>query len=192
MEITIDSRILNKVLLVCQKNSTKLDQISRRQDEMEAMMVEQNNKIDQILSKFEVQNNADKKVVKDKGKKTQNEFYQVNICFIINSFCLYYLYFNYLVLTYFILQAAIRKLSYEVFHEHKQITDNELKARLKAKLDGDEYCANQLRKLQDNGVSYDELWDEKLYSAVSVFIYIFYIFSCHIICRLLTSNNLFE
>lgn len=192
MEITIDSRILNKVLLVCQKNSTKLDQISRRQDEMEAMMVEQNNKIDQILSKFEVQNNADKKEVKDKGKKTQNEFYQVNICFIINSFCLYYLYFNYLVLTYFILQAAIRKLSYEVFHEHKQITDNELKARLKAKLDGDEYCANQLRKLQDNGVSYDELWDEKLYSVVSVFIYIFYIFSCHIICRLLTSNNLFE
>jgi hypothetical protein len=45
-----------------------------------------NNKIDQILSKIEVQNNADNKVVKDKGKKTKNEFYQVNICFIINFF----------------------------------------------------------------------------------------------------------
>jgi hypothetical protein len=86
MEVTIDPRILNKVLLICQKNSTKLDQISKRQDEMEAMMVKQNDKIDQILSKIEVQNNADNKVVKDKGKKTKNEFYQVNICFIINFF----------------------------------------------------------------------------------------------------------
>lgn len=95
MEVTIDSRILNKVLQLCQKNSTKLDQISKRQDEMEAILVEQKDKIDQILSKFEVQNNADDKVVvKDKGKKSKNEFYQVNICFIINSFCLYYLYFN--------------------------------------------------------------------------------------------------
>jgi hypothetical protein len=58
-----------------------------------------------------------------------------------------------------------------VFHEHKPVTDDELKARLKAKLDGDEYCANQLRKLQDNRYSYDDLWDEKLYSAVSIFIY---------------------
>ena len=94
MEVPIDSRTLNKVLLLCQKNSMKLDQISKRQDEMEAMMVEQKDKIDQILSKFEMQNNADNKVVKDKGKKSKNEFYQVNICFIINSFCLYYLYFN--------------------------------------------------------------------------------------------------
>ena len=76
MEVTIDPRILNKVLLICQKNCTKLDQISKRQDEMEAILVEKNDKIDQILSKFEVQNNADNKVVKDKlGKKTKNEFY---------------------------------------------------------------------------------------------------------------------
>ncbi len=64
--------------------------------EQREMMAEQKDKIDQILSKFEVQNNADNKVVKDKGKKTKNEFYQVNICFIINSFCLYYIF---LVLT---------------------------------------------------------------------------------------------
>src|SRR5205085_896194 len=91
MEVNIDPRILNKVLLICQKNNTKLNQISKRQNEMEAMMVEQRemmaeqkDKIYQILSKFEVQNNADNKVVKDKGKKTKNKFYQVNICFIIN------------------------------------------------------------------------------------------------------------
>ena len=74
MEVPIDSRTLNKVLLFCQKNSMKLDQISKRQDEMEAMMVEQKDKIDQILSKFEVQSNADNKVVKDKGKKSKNEY----------------------------------------------------------------------------------------------------------------------
>lgn len=72
-------------------------------------------------------------------------------------------------------------MSHELFHEHETLTDGELKIRLKEKLDGDEYCAAQLRKLQDIGSSYDELWDEKLYSAVSIFIYIFYIFSCHII-----------
>ena len=96
MEVTIDPRILNKVLLICQKNSTKLDQISKRQDEMEAMMVEKNDKIDQILSKFEVQNNADNKVVKDKGKKTKNEFYQVNIYVLLLILFVYtiYLYFN--------------------------------------------------------------------------------------------------
>jgi uncharacterized coiled-coil DUF342 family protein len=103
MEVTIDPRILNKVLLICQKNSTKLDQISKRQDEMEAMMVEQRemmaeqkDKIDQILSKFEVQSNADNKVVKDKGKKSKNEFYQVNIYVLLLILFVYtiYLYFN--------------------------------------------------------------------------------------------------
>src|SRR3989442_1302948 len=99
MKVSIDPRILNKVLLICQKNSTKLDQISKRQDEMEAMMVEQRemmaeqkDKIDQILSKFEVQNNADNKVVKDKGKKTKNEFYQVNIFYIISCHIIYAVY----------------------------------------------------------------------------------------------------
>ena len=103
MEVTIDPRILNKVLLICQKNSTKLDQISKRQDEMEVMMVEQRemmaeqkDKIDQILSKFEVQSNADNKVVKDKGKKSKNEFYQVNIYVLLLILFVYtiYLYFN--------------------------------------------------------------------------------------------------
>ena len=65
---------------------------------------------------------------------------------------------------------SIRKLSYELFHAHKQFTDDELKVRLKNKLDGDEYCANQLKKLENNSVSYDELWNEKLYSAVSILI----------------------
>ena len=64
--------------------------------EQREMMAEQKDKIDQILSKFEVQSNADNKVVKDKGKKTKNEFYQVNIYVLLLILFVYtiYLYFN--------------------------------------------------------------------------------------------------
>lgn len=46
-----------------------------------------------------------------------------------------------------------------------------MKERLKAKLESDEYCAGQLQKSNDKGVSYDKLWDEKIYSAVSNILY---------------------
>ncbi|CAG8444196.1 7509_t:CDS:2 [Funneliformis caledonium] len=39
-----------------------------------------------------------------------------------------------------------------------------MKERLKNKLNADEYCANKLKQLQTNGVSFDDLWDKKLYS----------------------------
>ena len=42
--------------------------------EQREMMAEQKDKIDQILSKFEVQSNADNKVVKDKGRKAKTNF----------------------------------------------------------------------------------------------------------------------
>jgi hypothetical protein len=42
-----------------------------------------------------------------------------------------------------------------------------MKERLKEKLESDIYCANQLHKMQEKGVSFDKLWDEKLYSIVS-------------------------
>ena len=53
MEVSIDPRILNKVLLICQKNSTKLDQISKRQDEMQPMMVEQREMIAEQKDKID-------------------------------------------------------------------------------------------------------------------------------------------
>ena len=76
-----------------------------------------------------------------------------------------------------------------MFHEHKQLSDDELKMRLKTKLDDDDYCVNQLQKLKDNGVLFDDLWETKLYSAVSILIALFV--SYHILYRILTSN-LFE
>lgn len=67
-------------------------------------------------------------------------------------------------------------MAHEIFHKHKQINDDELKVHLKNKLDADEYCVHQLRKLEDSGVDYDELWDEKLYSAVSILIILIVLF----------------
>ena len=55
------------------------------------------------------------------------------------------------------------------------------------KLDDDEYCANQLKKLKTNGVSYEELWKDKLCLAVSILnLFLIYIFSFHILYRILT------
>ena len=90
-EIPIDLRILAKVLKTCQKNSLKLDNIVKKQEELEAMINDQNDKINEILSKL--QDNAAVESVeskgkegKGKGKRNKNEFYQVNICFIIIYF----------------------------------------------------------------------------------------------------------
>ena len=49
------------------------------------------------------------------------------------------------------------------------------------KLDDDKYCTNQLKKLINNGINYDELWENKLYLAISTFnLFLIYIFSWHI------------
>ena len=75
---------------MCQAHSTKLDDIAEKQDKLEALINEQNNKIDTILSKLEGRGDAFEggKKVKDKGKSSKNEFYQVNIYFIFVLFML--------------------------------------------------------------------------------------------------------
>jgi hypothetical protein len=65
------------------------------------------------------------------------------------------------------LQVAIKELAYELFHEHKQPSDQTMKDRLKEKLENDEYCASWLQKMHEKGVSFDHLWDDRLYSLVS-------------------------
>ena len=89
-EIPIDLRVLAKVLKTCQKNSLKLDNIVKKQEELEAMINDQNDKINEILSKLQdnaaVESVESKGKGKDKGKRSGQEFYQVNIRFIIVSF----------------------------------------------------------------------------------------------------------
>ncbi|RIA80694.1 hypothetical protein C1645_838252 [Glomus cerebriforme] len=61
-------------------------------------------------------------------------------------------------------QVAIKELVYEIFHEHKQPSDQTMKDRPKEKLENDEYCASRLQKMHKKGVSFDFLWKDKLYS----------------------------
>lgn len=61
----------------------------------------------------------------------------------------------------------IKNLAYDLFHKHEYPTDHQLKKMLKDKLVNDKYCNDQLRKLQDKGVSFDQLWNDKLHSTVS-------------------------
>ena len=145
-----------------QNNNDKLEKLGRKQDKLETMFNAQNNKINEIFSEL---NRQEVGKGKDK-KKSKNEFYQVNLYFIIISF-IYQSLFQLII----ILQDEIRKLSNELFHEHKTITDDEIKLRLKDRLYADEYCKAQLKKLEENGISYDELWTEKLNSAVSIHIF---------------------
>jgi hypothetical protein len=46
-----------------------------------------------------------------------------------------------------------------------------MKERLRKKLEDDDYCNNQLRRLRANGISYDALWNDHMYSAVSKVIF---------------------
>jgi hypothetical protein len=79
------------MLVLFQKNNSKLDEISKKQDKLEAMFNEQKGQISEILSKFEEREILEVKKGKDKGKKG-NEFYHVNICFgIISLFILFFI-----------------------------------------------------------------------------------------------------
>jgi len=42
---------------------------------------------------------------------------------------------------------------------------------MKTKMQADDAIVEQLNKLSDKGVSFDQLWDDKLYSAVCILIY---------------------
>ena len=61
----------------------------------------------------------------------------------------------------------IKDLSYELFHEHRRVTDRQMKDRLKEKLENDETSAKILMKLAGKGVSFDYLWDDRIHSQVS-------------------------
>src|SRR6266513_3528937 len=77
---TVDSRTMNKVLQLAQKNS-------QRKEKLESTV---NEKINEVLTKLEElkQSKYEDEEIKEKGrsgkgKKAKNEFYQVNIYFII-------------------------------------------------------------------------------------------------------------
>ena len=61
-----------------------------------------------------------------------------------------------------------------MFHGHKQLSDLQLKERLKEILENDEQCISFLEKLEEKDLSFDELWKGKMRSAVSTSIPVYY------------------
>jgi hypothetical protein len=47
------------------------------------------------------------------------------------------------------------------------VTEDQMKTRIKEKLDADEQCASLLHKSELKGVTFDKLWDKKIKTAVS-------------------------
>lgn len=52
------------------------------------------------------------------------------------------------------------------------VSDEEIKKMLKEILENDETCAEKLEELKSKGVSYDKLWNDTLYSEVSILVFI--------------------
>ncbi|CAG8563791.1 8705_t:CDS:2 [Funneliformis caledonium] len=55
-----------------------------------------------------------------------------------------------------LLKDIIKNLAYELFHEHKTIPEDQIKERLKEKLNADEYCASILQKSEESDLDDDE------------------------------------
>ncbi|CAI2199873.1 18247_t:CDS:2, partial [Funneliformis geosporum] len=62
---------------------------------------------------------------------------------------------------------VIKKLAYEIFYEHKQLSEQQIKERFKEKLDSDEHYVDFLQKSNERGLTFDELWNRKMYSSIS-------------------------
>ncbi|UZO12537.1 uncharacterized protein OCT59_004070 [Rhizophagus irregularis] len=131
-----------KLIQINQKTASKLNTIINNQERFEAMLNEQKDQISNIMSVLDSHRNVETEVeVKKKGKtkkkdKNSDEFYH----------------------------DAIKDLSYELFHEHRRVTDRQMKNRLKEKLENDETSAKILMKLSGKGVSFDYLWDDRMHS----------------------------
>jgi hypothetical protein len=104
-ETSVDSRTLSKIFQLVQNNNTKLENVLKKQDDLEMMIDAQDIKINEVLSKLEKTNKYEivegKGKEKGKGKKIKDEFYQVNMYFSSLFFCLWCLFSitNYLCIT---------------------------------------------------------------------------------------------
>lgn len=49
----------------------------------------------------------------------------------------------------------VNKVAHEIFHEHGQVAEDQMKTCVKEKLDADEQCASILQKSEGKGVTFD-------------------------------------
>ncbi|EXX74843.1 uncharacterized protein OCT59_005057 [Rhizophagus irregularis] len=131
---------LLKLIKIAQSNSSRIKNIMDKQekfeDKFDKKINEQNTLISDILTLLK-----DREPGKIKGRdkpKKDSDFYQ----------------------------DVVRKLAYEIFHEHKQVTEEQMKTRIKEKLDADEQCVSILQKSEVKGLTFDKLWDKKIKTAL--------------------------
>ncbi len=93
---------LVKLVKISQKNVTKLNYITTRQENLEKMLNDQNTQISKILSILKDHEKIHPEIeIKCKGKekikiKNTDEFYQVNINYLYYFFILFIFAYNYL------------------------------------------------------------------------------------------------
>ncbi|CAB4416100.1 unnamed protein product [Rhizophagus irregularis] len=136
--VTVDLRTLEKILKKCQTHTCLLRELSRNQTKFEAKIEE---KIDRVSDALKVlkEENVILNDVKGKSKsKPKDAFYY----------------------------KTVQQLAYNLFHDHEQVSDDEIKKKLKEMLENDKMCADKLKELKKNGITYDKLWDDKLISNV--------------------------
>ncbi|CAB4441227.1 unnamed protein product [Rhizophagus irregularis] len=136
--VTVDLRTLEKILEKCQTHTCLLRELSRNQTKFEAKIEE---KIDRVSDALKVlkEENVILNDVKGKSKsKPKDAFYY----------------------------KTVQQLAYNLFHDHKQVSDDEMKKKLKEMLENDKMCADKLKELKKNGITYDKFWDDKLISNV--------------------------
>ncbi|PKC08056.1 hypothetical protein RhiirA5_417405 [Rhizophagus irregularis] len=131
---------LLKLIKIAQSNSSRIKNIMDKQekfeDKFDKKINEQNTLISDILTLLK-----DREPEKIKGRdkpKKDSDFYQ----------------------------DVVRKLAYEIFHEHKQVTKEQMKTRIKEKLDADEQCVSILQKSEVKGLTFDKLWNKKIKTAL--------------------------
>ena len=94
-------------------------------------------------------------------------FYHVNIhslLFILFTLSLF-------IFIFLLRQDAIKQFATKMFHDHKSILDADIKDQFKSLLKSNDHCNSQLKKLEEKNVTFDKLWEEKIYSSVSILIY---------------------
>ena len=79
----------------------------------------------------------------------------------------------------------------DLFHNHEQISDEQIKERLKALLENNKKYSEKLQKLKDKGVSFNKFWSKKLYSEVLTIFGQFYLRDARKTCNSILELQVF-
>ena len=150
--------------------NSSIVELTKNQTRLEGMVKEQNVQISELLKKLDTTETEYDSKARGKGKKkinTMKPFYHVNIhslLFILFTLSLF-------IFIFLLRQDAIKQFATKMFYEHKSISNADIKDQFKSLLVSNDHCNSQLKKLEEKNVTFDKLWEEKIYSSVSILIY---------------------